>query len=162
MKTYDFEERTFIFARDVRLFLKKIRNNITNREDGRQLVKASGSVGANYIEANDALGDRDFIFRLKISRKEAKESKYWLRLLKATNDIKFSEELTKLIQESDELKRILSKMIQKLQIEPRFIIAFYNGANALDLFVYKELTLPKKRSFLGMFQSNFLREQEKL
>lgn len=73
------EERTFEFARECRLFLKKLNRIISNIEDSKQLVISSRSVGANYIETNEKLGDKDFLFRLKISRKEAKESKYWLR-----------------------------------------------------------------------------------
>ncbi|HET7361450.1 MAG TPA: four helix bundle protein [Salinimicrobium sp.] len=85
MKTYNLEERTFEFARDCRFLIFKLPKTIVNIEDGKQLVKSSGSVGANYIEANEKLGDKDFKFRLRISRKEAKESMYWLKLLKATN-----------------------------------------------------------------------------
>jgi four helix bundle protein len=80
-KPYDLEERTFLFAKRVRQFVKKLPRTVSNLEDVKQLVKASGSVGANYIEANEALGKKDFLMRLKISRKEAKESIYWLRLV---------------------------------------------------------------------------------
>ena len=73
---YDLEERTYLFARDCRIFVRSLKFTISNNEDGKQLVRSSGSVGANYIEANEKLGDKDFLFRLKISRKEAKESLY--------------------------------------------------------------------------------------
>ena len=73
-KKYDLEERTLQFAIDCRLFLKKLPKTISNIEDGKQLVKSSGSVGANYIEANEALSKKDFNYRIKISRKESKES----------------------------------------------------------------------------------------
>ena len=56
MKSYDLEERTFIFARDCRLLVSKLPKSIANYEDGKQLVKSSGSVGANYIGANEKLG----------------------------------------------------------------------------------------------------------
>jgi len=82
---YDLEERTFQFAKDVRLFLKKLPSTLNNLEDGKQLIRSSGSIGANYIEANEYLSKKDFLMRLKISRKEAKESIYWLRLLLETN-----------------------------------------------------------------------------
>ncbi len=94
MKTYDFGERTLNFAMDVRTFFRKLPDNLINSIDGKQLIKSLGSVGANYLEANDSLGDRDFLFRLKISRKEAKESKYWLRLLKASNSEEALESFT--------------------------------------------------------------------
>lgn len=76
---YDLEERTFQFANNCREMIKSLNYSIANVEDGKQLVRSSGSVGANYIEANEKLGDKDFVFRLKISKKEAKESRYWLR-----------------------------------------------------------------------------------
>jgi len=112
-KKYDLEERTLQFAIDCRLFLKKLPKTISNIEDGKQLVRSSGSVGANYIEANEALSKKDFAFRVKISRKEAKESTYWLKIIKATNDIDLQKENTMLIQESDELKKIFSSIIEK-------------------------------------------------
>lgn len=87
-KVYDLEERTFIFAKDVRLFVKTLPKSISNTEDSRQVVRASGSVGANYREANEALSKKDFLMRMKISKKDAKESEYWLRLIKETNDLK--------------------------------------------------------------------------
>jgi len=59
---YDLEERTFIFAKDVRLFVKTLKYSIANEEDSRQVIKSSGSVGANYIEANEALSKKDFFF----------------------------------------------------------------------------------------------------
>ena len=104
-------ERTFQFALRVRLFLKKLLHGIINEVDGKQLVKASGSVGASYLEANDALGDADFRFRLKILRKEAKESRFWLRLIRGTNDARFHSEADELIAEAVALKKILSQML---------------------------------------------------
>src|ERR1700682_66817 len=82
-KQYDLEERTFLVAQRVRAFVRLLPKTISNIEDVKQLVRASGSVGANYIEANESLGKKDFRLRIKISRKEAKESVYWLRLLDA-------------------------------------------------------------------------------
>ena len=80
-KQYDLEDRTLAFAKKVRAFVKKLPKTTANFEDGKQLIKASGSVGANYIEANEALSKKDFRLRIKICRKEAKESRYWLRLV---------------------------------------------------------------------------------
>ena len=71
------EERTFEFAKDVRLFVKSLDYTIANKEDSKQIIRSSGSIGANYIEANEALSKKDFVFRVKISRKESKESVYW-------------------------------------------------------------------------------------
>lgn len=84
-KPYDLEERTFLFARECRLYIKTLPKTASNIEDGKQLIRSSGLVGANYIEANEKLGDKDLTFRLKITRKEAKESKYWLQLLHDLN-----------------------------------------------------------------------------
>lgn len=83
---YDLEERTFQFSKSIRLFIKTLPNTPANFEDVKQLVKSSGSIGANYIEANESLSKKDFIMRVKISRKESKESVYWLRLIKETNN----------------------------------------------------------------------------
>ena len=80
-KTYDLEGRTFLFAKRVRAFIRKLTKDIPNIEDAKQVVRSSGSVGANYIEANEALSKKDFLMRIKICRKEAKESRYWLRLI---------------------------------------------------------------------------------
>lgn len=73
-KPYDLEERTLLFAKDVRFFIKALKMTIANVEDSKQLVRSSGSIGANYIKTNEALSKKDFVFRVKISRKEAKES----------------------------------------------------------------------------------------
>jgi four helix bundle protein len=73
-KVYDLEERTFRYAKEVCVFCKKIEKNLSNNEYHKQLIRSSASVGANYIEANEALSKKDFILRVKISRKEAKES----------------------------------------------------------------------------------------
>ena len=110
---YDLEERTFQFAKAVRLFVKTLPKTIANIEDGKQLIKASGSVGANYREANESLSKKDFLMRIKISRKEAKESAYWLRLIHETNSLKNADEAKSLIQEANELKKILSSILEK-------------------------------------------------
>ena len=112
-RIYDLEERTFEFAKSVRLFVKTLPKSIGNIEDCKQLIKASGSVGANYREANEALSKKDFVFRIKISRKEAKESIYWLRLIHESNRLPNSEDAEGLIQEANELKKILSSIVQK-------------------------------------------------
>jgi four helix bundle protein len=112
-KHYDLEDRSFAFARRVRGFIKKLQRTIANVEDGKQLVRASGSVGANYIEANEALSKKDFIMRIKICRKESKESRYWLALLDLEEDAELEEERSYLIGEANELTRIFSSILQK-------------------------------------------------
>ena len=110
---YDLEERTFQFAKAVRLFVKTLPKTIANIEDGKQVVKSSGSVGANYREANESLSKKDFLMRMKISRKEAKESAYWLRLISETNNLKNANDAQSLMQEATELKKILSSILEK-------------------------------------------------
>jgi four helix bundle protein len=112
-KQYDLEDRTLEFAKRVRSFVKKLPNTIANQEDGRQLIKASGSVGANYIEANESLGKKDFRMRIKISRKEAKESRFWLRLVDTSEDQELELERTYLIKESTELMNIFGAILKK-------------------------------------------------
>ena len=111
---YDLKERTFDFALKVRRIINKLPRSYSNLEDGRQVIRSSGSVGANYIESNDPLGKKDEVMRLKIARKEANESVFWLRLLKETNHENLQKELTILIDEAEQLKTILSSIINKV------------------------------------------------
>ena len=112
-KVYDLEERTFQFSKNVRLFVKTLLKTIANIEDGKQVIRASGSVGENYREANEALSKKDFVMRIKISRKEAKESSYWLRLINETNNLENADDALYLIQEANELKKIFSAILEK-------------------------------------------------
>ena len=112
-RVYDLEERTYTFARDCRMFIKTLPKTIANNEDARQLVKASGSVGANYIEANESLSKKDFLMRIKICRKESKESACWLRLIDDTNELRNADEAKRLKNEAIELKKIFSAIIDK-------------------------------------------------
>lgn len=79
-KPYALDERTYQFSKLVTIFCRKLPKTISNIEYSKQLIRSSGSTGANYIEANEALSRKDFKMRIKICRKEAKESAYWLRL----------------------------------------------------------------------------------
>ena len=112
-KQYDLEDRTFEFAKRVRAIVKKLPKTISNFEDIKQLVKASGSVGANYIEANEALSKKDFKMRIKICRKESKESRYWLRLVDTEGEPELEKERDCLINESTELMNIFGSILQK-------------------------------------------------
>ncbi|HNU96584.1 MAG TPA: four helix bundle protein [Candidatus Magasanikbacteria bacterium] len=104
---YDLENRTFEFARRVRLLVKQLAKTAANIEDGKQLIRSSGSVGANYIEANESFSRKDFFMRIKICRKEAKESNYWLRLLEMQ-----SAEKDYLTNEAKELTNIFGAIIR--------------------------------------------------
>jgi len=108
----DLEERTALFAKNVRAFVRKLPKSIISIEDGRQVVRSSGSVGANYIEANESLGKKDFIMKIKICRKEAKESRYWLQLLEPSGGNEENERQA-LIKEATELMLIFSSIMRK-------------------------------------------------
>ncbi len=111
-KQYDLEDRTYKFAKDTRLFVKKIPKTVGNIEDGKQLIRSSGSVGANYIEANEALSKKDFIMRIKISRKEAKESSFWLRLIDTGSSQELEKERQVLNKEATELMNIFGAILR--------------------------------------------------
>ena len=97
----------------MRLFVKSLPKTTANFEDLKQVVRVSGSVGANYIEANESLGKKDFLMRIKICRKEAKESAYFLGLINETNQLENKTEAERLIQEAIEFKKIVSAIIEK-------------------------------------------------
>jgi len=110
-KVFDLEERTLAFARAVREFVKTLPRSVANLEDSKQLVRSSGSVGANYIEANEALSKKDFAMRIKIARKEAKESAYWLKIIDASGSL--GSRRVVLEREAIELTKILSSILLK-------------------------------------------------
>lgn len=112
-KQYDLEERTFLFVHNVRTFIKELQKTIANIEDGKQVIRSSGSVAANYIEANESLSKKDFIYRIKICRKEAKESRLFLRLIETNNHFELEKARSKLIQEATELMKIFGSIIVK-------------------------------------------------
>ena len=112
-KRYDLEDRTLGFAKAVRIFVNKLRKTIANNEDGKQLIRSSGSVGANYIEANEAFSKKDFVLRIKICRKEAKESLYWLNLIDTQGNLEQEKGKSELIQEAKELMNIFGAILRK-------------------------------------------------
>ena len=114
-RPYDLEERTFAFARDVRAFIKLLERTIGNVEDARQVVRSSGSVAANYIEANESLSKKDFRMRIKIGRKEAKESRLWLRLIDTENRPEARAHQERLCMEGQELMNILGAIFRKCE-----------------------------------------------
>lgn len=110
---YDLEDRTFEFAKNVRTIAKQLPKTLSNLEDIKQVVRCSGSVGANYIEANESLSKKDFLMRVKICRKEAKESRYWLRLIDAGDNAVVKKHLAGLTQEATELMNIFGAILRK-------------------------------------------------
>jgi len=123
-KVYELEDRTRQFAKDCRALVRAIFKDIPNREDGKQLVRSSGSVAANYIEANESLSKKDFIYRLKVCRKEAKESKLWLSPL-STMDQEQIEFQIRLREESNELLKIFFGYYFKIRMKFVFWNLFF-------------------------------------
>jgi four helix bundle protein len=109
----DLVERTFEFAVKVRRFVDLLPKSISNYEDARQLVRSSGSVAANYLEAQEGLSRKDFFYRIKVCRKEARESGLWLRLINCGANADLQNECERLAIEGDELKRIFSTIAGK-------------------------------------------------
>jgi four helix bundle protein len=110
-KKFDLEERTANFAEEVIDLVKSIKETAVNNRIISQLVGASGSVGANYCEANEAESKKDFIHKIGICKKETKETRHWLRLLARTNPER-KEEIRKHWQEAQEILLIFSKISQ--------------------------------------------------
>jgi four helix bundle protein len=112
-KPYDLEERTAVFAERGRAFVKRLPRTIGNVEDAKQFIRASGSIGANYIEANEAIGKKDFKMKIKICRREAKETCYWLRLLDVDGELE--QERKHLSSEAKELMNIFGAILRKCE-----------------------------------------------
>jgi four helix bundle protein len=114
IKPYDLEERTFNYTKDIVELVKVCPKTVANSEFVRQLIRSSSSVGANYIEAREALSNKDFSMRAKICRKEVKESIYWLRLIEIKdNDAKKIRQ--SMIAESTELLKIFASIVEKVK-----------------------------------------------
>jgi len=113
-KPYDLEERTYQFALSVRIFLKLHKWDPVSWSDVTQVLRSSGSVAANFVEANECISSNDKLYRLRISKKEAKESGLWLRLIEETNPTTQDQqaELSALKQEAGELVKILAVIIR--------------------------------------------------
>ncbi len=120
-KPYDLEERTYQFALDVRLFLKDRKWDPVSWPDVRQLLRSSGSVAANYVEAIEGISIDDSLYRYRISKKEARESGLWLRLLEDCNELNqaATEGLNSLLDESNQLVRILASIINNKSASPQ-------------------------------------------
>jgi four helix bundle protein len=109
-KIYDLEERTARFGENIIGFLKTLPRNPINDELIRQAVRSGTSVGAKYVEADGAESKKDFRHKIAICKKEAKETKHWLRMIaKANPDRK--EEAVKLSNEAQELTLIFSAIL---------------------------------------------------
>jgi len=112
IKKYDLEERTVFFAERIRDFCLKLPRNAPNNVYIPQLLRAGSSPGSNYIEANENLGKKDFKLRIKICRKESKETAYWLRLIITNGSEQLENERNELRQESKEFILIFSTILK--------------------------------------------------
>jgi len=104
----DLPERTAKFAQEVRIFIRTLPRTISNIEDVKQLVRSSGSVAANHIEADEALGEKDRLMKFRVCRKEAKESTLWLTLLDVGGNTRLNEVRFALADEADEARQLVS------------------------------------------------------
>jgi four helix bundle protein len=109
---FDLEDRTLEFAKRITRLCKALPKNLINNPLINQIVRSGCSIGANYREANDALSKKDFLHRIRITRKETKETRYWLKIIVEANP-DFSVKMVDLLQESLELKKIFSAIIDK-------------------------------------------------
>ena len=113
-KKYDLEERTEAFSLQIRVLCLKLKRDIINREYIIQLIRAAGSVAANYIEANEHLGANDLKMRIRICRKESKESQLWLKHILTYEDEVLDVGRMKLLKEATELENIFGAILKKL------------------------------------------------
>lgn len=109
---YDLEERTFKFAKRAIRFSSEIVKTVPHIEITKQFIRAAGSVGANYIEANESNSKREFTYKIAICRKEVKEARYWLKLMDLSLDWE-NRERGNLIAEATELLKIFAAIILK-------------------------------------------------
>lgn len=109
----ELSERTYWFARDVRKAVNQLSRSLSVAEDSKQVIRSSGSVAVNYLEAQEGMSRKDFFYRLKVCRKEARESQLWLELLTEDVDASLAEEMDRLIDEANQLTRIFSSIVKK-------------------------------------------------
>ena len=118
-RKYDLLERTESFSLNIRDFCLKQKLDIINREYIVQLIHSAGSVAANYIEANENLGEKDLKFRIKVCRKESKESQLWLKHILTYGNNEYESIRVSLLQESFELEKNFWRDIKKVSGENR-------------------------------------------
>jgi len=109
---FDVQEGTFQFGVRIVCIADKLPRSIAAAEITRQLIRAGTSVGANMEEASEGLSRRDFLNHVRIARKEAKESRYWLAVIRAA-DLCRDSEVTALREEAGAIVRILTSIIKK-------------------------------------------------
>ena len=110
-KKRDIKERSFEFAVRIIKFIQKLPRNYAGYKIGGQLLEAATSIGANVEEATEGFRKKDFIYKMGVALKESRESNYWLRLIKLSELITGTE-LDYLLQESEELRKILTSIVK--------------------------------------------------
>lgn len=114
-RSYDLEERTAKFGESVIKFCRNVASDAISKPLISQLVRSSTSIGANYMEANGASSRKDFRNKIFISKKEAQETKHWLRMIAISNpEARDSAKL--LWKEAQELTMIFQKIVNSLKI----------------------------------------------
>ncbi len=108
---FDLKERIFKFVITIITLTKKLPNNTTNRVLISQIIRCATSIGANYEEADGSRSKKEFISTMGIVKKEAKETKYWLKVIRVSNEISFHSEVDSIGQENEELIKIFAKII---------------------------------------------------
>lgn len=117
-KPYDLEERTLLFGRRIIRLCKALPKDVVNRRLCDQLIRSGTSLGANYREANETDTKRDFQNRIRIAKKEAKETIYWLELvIEANSNLK--ERVLPLSEETKELMKILGSIYESAKTPKR-------------------------------------------
>ena len=113
----ELRDRTYWFARDVRKVVNQLPRTLSSTEDSKQILRSSGSVAVNYLEAQEGMSRKDFFYRIKVCRKEARESQLWLELLAEAEASETTEELDRLIDEANQLTRIFASIAKKQDSE---------------------------------------------
>jgi four helix bundle protein len=114
-KKYDLEQRTEIFSLAVRDFCRKLKLDVITRVYVSQVVRSAGSVASNYIEANDNLGKNDIKMKIRICKKESKETRLWLKHIETEKDSGLDATRIGLLKESEELMLIFAAILRKLE-----------------------------------------------
>ncbi len=116
-RSFDIQERTFGFAVRVVKLVNRLPRTVAGIEIGEQVVRSATSVGSNVEEADAAESKRDFIHKMSIAHKEVRETRYWLRIIQAA--LLDEDEVRALIQESDDLVRILYAIVENARRSSR-------------------------------------------
>ncbi len=113
LKRYDLEERTLEFSKRIIFLCRDLPKDMVNRRLGDQLIRSATSVGSNYREANETDSKKDFKNKIRIAKKEARETIYWIQLVIEANP-QYSTRMNLLLQESQELMKILGAIYEKV------------------------------------------------